>query len=106
MPLAVANSVGELAARFRAERLRPVTGEESVAHSHPHFYNTPRYQSDRGVFLFLGVTGEGHPCAKIVCGDLVRAAVEAASDRSWNLELLGATPQRVRDRAESNARSH
>jgi len=34
MPLAVANSVGELAARYHAERLRPAIGEESVAPSH------------------------------------------------------------------------
>jgi hypothetical protein len=52
MPLAVANSVGELAAHFRVERLRPVTGEESVAHSHPHL-STHRDTSRIAVCFFL-----------------------------------------------------
>ena len=53
MPLAVANSVGELAARHCAERLSVSKGEESVAPSHSHLHSHPAIQSDRGVFLFL-----------------------------------------------------
>lgn len=51
LPLAVANSVGELAAHLRVERLRPAIGEESVAHSHSHLYHTPRSERVAGCWF-------------------------------------------------------
>ena len=51
-PLAVVNSVGELVAHLRVERLRPVTGEESVAPSHSQLSLHPAIRKGRGVEVY------------------------------------------------------
>ena len=50
MPLAVANSVGELIACLRVERLRSAKGKRAWRPPTPTFKH-PAIQSDRGVFL-------------------------------------------------------